>query len=479
MGAILAIDQGTSGTKALVVSESGSVLSTVEKEIHPVYLSGGGVEQDPEELWRSVLETSHRAVEEAGVALDGVTITNQGESVLAWDPKTGHALSSIIVWQDSRASAICDELRQNHPGIDEVILNRTGLVLDPYFTAPKIAWLRRNVTREGVVTATDTWMLFLLTGEYVTDAATASRSLLVDLGSETWNREHVEMFGLHDEALPRILDNDCIVGTTREFGGEVPVAGIIVDQQGALIAESCLDAGQAKCTFGTGAFLLANSGASITVSPSGLSACKAWRTDGNDTYCYDGQVYTAASAVRWIQDIGLIATPAELDSVAKDGREFFIPGLAGLAAPWWRSKPSGALVNLALSTTRGSLVGAVLYGISANIALLSDLICEDAGISLESLRADGGLTRSRFLMQSVANLNQVPVEVYSSPHATPLGAVALCRKALLGGSLKDALLPWKPLETFEPQWAAAQAAEYKEEWKMNADRIAEGASNES
>jgi glycerol kinase len=314
-------------------------------------------------------------------------------------------------------------------------------------------------------------MLARLTGELVTDAATASRSLLVRLGETEWDDDLLSLFGLGDETMPRIVANDVVVGFTTEYGSEVPVAGIIVDQQGALIAESCLAPGDAKCTFGTGAFLLTNTGQSIKTPSSGLSACVAWRTGSDFTYCYDGQVYTAASAVRWIQELGLIDSPAQMDHVAMEGDEMFVPGLAGLAAPWWDSKPSGAFTNLSLSTARGSLVGAVLEGIAANTAVLTELVKKESGIGLSTLKVDGGLTRSKFLMQAVANLNQVPVEVYASPHATPLGAVALCRKALTHQPLAECVLPWHPIATFEPIWTHAKAADYKEKWNMNVSAI--------
>ena len=256
MTAVLAIDQGTSGTKAVVVDGAGEVLALSEVTVRPTYLPGGGVEQDPQALLNSVLTAGRFAVTQAKVPIDAVTLANQGETVLAWDPATGAPLSNMIVWQDRRSEGICNELRPNAA----MIADRTGLVLDPYFSAPKQAWLRRNITRAGVVTTSDSWLLYKLTGEFVTDTSTASCSLVLNVDTGAWDPELLKLFGLGNERLPRILSNTEIAGTTTAFGSSIPVGGLIVDQQAALVAERCLAIGDAKCTFGTGAFLLANTG---------------------------------------------------------------------------------------------------------------------------------------------------------------------------------------------------------------------------
>ncbi len=303
MANVLAIDQGTSGTKAIVVSGDGAVLSVAEQPLHPVYLDGGGVEQDPQALLDSVLTAGRRAVALAGVPMDAVALANQGETVLAWDRDTGRPLTPAIVWQDRRAEAICHALREAADRIAAL----TGLVLDPYFSAPKMRWLREHVTTEGVVTTTDTWLVHQLCGAFVTDASTASRSLVLGLDDVAWNGELLELFGLGGEALPEIVASDTVVGTTRAFGAEVPVTGLIVDQQAALLGEACIEPGTAKCTFGTGAFLLAHIGSRPVRSAAGLTTSVAWRLRGQTPYCIDGQVYTAASAVRWLTDLGLVS----------------------------------------------------------------------------------------------------------------------------------------------------------------------------
>ncbi|UGQ11353.1 carbohydrate kinase [Yinghuangia sp. ASG 101] len=464
MTAILAIDQGTSGTKAIVVdADDGSIVAIAEEAIRPTYLPGGGVEQNPHELLDSVLNAGRRAVNASHRPITGVALANQGETVLAWDPATGAPLSQAIVWQDRRADSVCAEMTEHA----DHIARRTGLVLDPYFSAPKMAWLRRNVTREGVVTTTDTWLVHHLTGEFVTDAATASRSLILDLDTVTWDEELLGLFGLTGERLPRIVACDDIVGTTRAFGGDVPVAGLIVDQQAALIAEGCLQEGSAKCTYGTGAFLLANTGLNPVRSHAGLTTSVAWRAAGHTPYCVDGQVYTVASAVRWLQDLGLVPSATDLDTLAASDAEgvLCVPAFAGLAAPWWAPDATASFTGLTLATRREHLVLAVLQGIAAQVAELGALVAADLGRPLSRLRADGGLTNSAALMQAQADIAQIPVDIYPHAHATPLGAAALARCALdpaLG--LKEAVGDWRPTTVYEPRWSRDRAEEFRGRW---------------
>ncbi|WP_029369418.1 FGGY family carbohydrate kinase [Mycobacterium sp. UM_WWY] len=460
---VLAIDQGTSGTKAVVVDPVDGVVGLAEVAVHPRYLDGGGVEQDPAELLESVLTAGRAATEQAGRPIEAVSLANQGETVLAWDPDTGRPLTAAIVWQDRRAEPLCSALGEHR----ELFAARTGLVLDSYFSAPKMAWLRRNVETGGVVTTSDTWLLHQLTGAFVTDATTASRSLAVELGARDWSSELLGLFGLDGERLPAIVGNDEIIGTTTAFGAETPVGGIVVDQQAALLAEGCLDPGMAKCTFGTGAFLLANTGDTPVRSTAGLTSSVAWRTGGKDTFCVDGQVYTAASAVKWLSSLGIIAGAAEMDSVAADDANgvLCVPALAGLAAPWWKSQATATISGMSLSTGRGHIVLAVLQGIAAQVAELASAIDTDS-TALTRLRADGGLTQSKVLMQAVADILQVPVDVYPSAHATALGAAALATLSVRPGrSVRDVVSQWTPSATYEPSWQPARADEFRSAWR--------------
>ena len=465
---ILAIDQGTSGTKAIVVDQTGRVLATAEVALRPAYLAGGGVEQDPDALFGSVVTAGRRALDQAGVPVAAVALANQGETVLAWDRATGAPLTQAIVWQDRRADALCAALSEH---ADDVARS-TGLMLDPYFSAPKMAWIRATLTREGVVTTTDTWLVHRLCGAFVTDASTASRSLLMALDDARWSDELLGLFGLTEESLPDIVGSDEIVGTTDVFGPRIPVAGLIVDQQAALLAESCLDAGSAKCTYGTGAFLLAQLGPEAVRSTSGMTTSVAWRLRGRTDYCIDGQVYTAASAIRWAVDLGLVPSADQIDSAAAESSDgvLCVPALAGLAAPWWDAAAGASFSGMTLSSGRGNLVRALVEGIAAQVTALTDLVAADLGRPLTRLRVDGGLTRSAVLMQAQADLARMPVDVFPSLHATALGAAVCARLALEPGtSVADAVGTWSPRSTFEPRWSDDRAADYLNRWRRAAE----------
>jgi glycerol kinase len=457
---VLAIDQGTSATKALLVGPGAEVLGRGEVPVRTRSVGADGVEADPEELFDSVLAAGRQALAAAGTPAHAVALANQGETVLAWDRSTGRPLSPAIVWQDRRSGGVCARLADRAAELAAI----TGLPLDPYFAAPKMTWLRENLTADGTVTTTDTWLLHRLGAGYVTDAATASRTMLLDLDRAAWSEAACAVFGLDPGALPTVADCAGIVGETSVFGPALPIAGIAVDQQAALLAEGCLAAGDAKCTYGTGAFLLVTTGSSAVRSGSGLSCSVAWRLAGAVTYCLDGQVYTAGSALRWLTGIGVLGAPSELDAVGSTvpdaGGVTFVPALAGLGAPYWAPDARGQLSGLHLGTSRGHLARAVAEGIAASVALLTSAACADLGRPLTSLRVDGGLTRSRLLMQAQADLLQVPVLICRSPDATALGVAALAR---LGSgdaaSAGEALGAAEAEAIVEPSITADQAAE--------------------
>jgi glycerol kinase len=460
---VLALDQGTSATKALLVGPGGGVLGRGEVPVRTRSVGADGVEADPEDLYESVVSAGAKALAAAGAPAHAVALANQGETVLAWDRATGTPLSPAIVWQDRRSASVCSRLADRAAELSAI----SGLPLDPYFAAPKMTWLRETLSLPSggaVVTTTDTWLLARLGGEYVTDAATASRTMLLDLDAVTWSETACAAFGLSADALPAVVDCAGFAGSTTAFGRELPITGIAVDQQAALLAEGCLTAGDAKCTYGTGAFLLVTTGSSATRSGAGLSASVAWRLGGSATYCLDGQVYTAGSAVRWLAGIGVLGGPASLDAVGETvpdaGGVLFVPALAGLGAPHWAPGARGVLSGLHLGTSRGHLARAVAEGIAAAVALLVSAAVADAGRPLTFLRADGGLTRSRLLVQAQADLLQVPVLVYRSADATALGVAALAR---LGAgdvhSAAEAVGPAEVESRVDPAITADEAAE--------------------
>jgi glycerol kinase len=457
---VLAIDQGTSATKAVLVGPGQEVLGSAEVPVRVRAVGGDGVEADPEELYASVVAAGQQAIAAARTGADAVALANQGETVLAWDQRTGRPLTQAIVWQDRRSAGVCQRLAGSAERLTEI----TGLPLDPYFAAPKMTWLRESLNPGGVITTTDSWLLARLGAGYVTDAATASRTLLLDLDTTEWSAEACAAFGVDPGALPRVADCAGVVGETTAFGAPMPVAGLAVDQQAALLAERCFDAGQAKCTYGTGAFLLATTGARAVRSRGGLSCSVAWRLSGTPSYCLDGQVYTAGAAIRWLGDVGLLADAAELDalggSVADSGGVLFVPALAGLGAPQWQPDARGAFLGLGLGTTRAHLIRAVIDGLAASVALLAGTVAADFGRPLTALRVDGGLTRSRVLLQAQADLLQLPVEVCPAADATALGVAALARLgAGEAASLAEAVGPVAVQTVVEPRIGAAEAAE--------------------
>jgi glycerol kinase len=468
---VLAIDQGTSATKALVAVEGGIVLGESSVPVHPRPAGGGAVEQDPEELLQSIVEAGRAALAAADTPVEAVGIGNQGETVLRWDRATGRPYGPALSWQDRRAVTVTRDLDEHADRLTEV----TGLPLDPYFAAPKMTWLRRERSEEGVVSTVDAWLLERLAGTYVTDAATASRTMLLDLESTTWSDEACRLFELDPGSLPQIVDCDAAIGETDAFGEMLPVTGLAVDQQAALFAESCFEPGEAKCTYGTGAFILATVGEEVARSQARLAACVAWRLDGTTTYCLDGQVYSAGSAVSWLQELELISEPSDLDRVdSRDVDVVFVPSLAGLGAPFWSPEARGGWLGLSLATRREDLVRAVIWGIAAQVASLAKAMESDMGRALERLRVDGGLTRSSALMQAQADLLQAPIELYPSADATALGVGALARLGNRGAATPaEAVGDWAPSAVFEPTMSADEATERLARWHASALALAE------
>jgi len=465
--ATLAIDQGTSATKAVVVMGDGSVAGLAEIPVAVDARPDGAVELDPEQMWASVVAAGMQALAAAGnPPLAAVGLANQGETVVAWDRSTGQPHGPAVVWQDRRSAEVCDRLAAHGPRLSHL----TGLELDPYFVAPKVAWLRDRVPQHLTITTSDTWLLHRLCGAFTTDVATAGRSLLLDLDTGTWSPEACDVFGLDPASLPTVVGNAEPLGTTEVFGGRVPVTGACVDQQAALFAEACHAAGEAKCTYGTGAFMLACTGTEPVRSRHGLVGCPAWRLGDQLTWCLDGQVYTVGAAVSWLIDMGIMAEPADLDrlggSVAHSEGVTFVPALAGLAAPYWKPHAKAAFTGLSLGTERGHLVRAAIDGIAAQVALLARAAAADLGAPFTMLRVDGGLTRSHTLLQTQADLLQCPVEVYPSPHATALGVASF---AMLGARLPTVAATFQPSAVVEPTIGADEAAERLAAWQSVAD----------
>ncbi|MHB8379406.1 MAG: FGGY family carbohydrate kinase [Acidimicrobiales bacterium] len=471
---MLAIDQGTSSTKALVVSEDGEVLGEAQVGVHPKPVGDGGVEQDPRELLHSIVDAGREALASASVVVGAVGVANQGETVVAWDPITGDAVSSAITWQDRRSSVITDGMLESADRLREL----TGLPLDPYFTAPKLRWLTDRVPPSSRVTGIDAWLNYQLTGRVMTDASTASRSLLLDLDSRTWSAEAGTLFGIDVDSLPEVVDCAGDFGETTLFGPALAVTGLAVDQQAALVGENCLEAGEGKCTYGTGAFLLVTTGAEPRRSRNGLSASVAWQFKEEHGYCLDGQIYTAGSAVDWLRKLKLIRDASHLDELARnaaaDSSVLCVPSLAGLGAPYWQPHAKAHLEGMTLDTGPSELVYAVLEGLACQVATLVRAAEADLGQDLSVLRVDGGLTRSEVLMQLQADLLQVPVDLFPSPHATALGIASLARAGAIDGPIGDRVVHPKG-RRFEPSISSNEASDRLEAWKAAVRRVMEAA----
>lgn len=453
---ILAIDQGTSATKAVIWSDRG-IAAEIDVPVQGLTHRGDAIEQDPEALWDSIVAAGRQALESGDDPVRAVAIGNQGETVLAWDRRSGQALGPALSWQDRRSASVTADI---HAADADALHRITGLPVDPYFAAPKIAWLKRSLdlpaAGDVVVTTIDAWVNFRLTGAYATDLSTASRTQLLDGESLMWSERAAEIYDLPLETFPELVPCDATLGMTTAFGPMLTVAGAMVDQQAALLAEGCTEPGSAKCTYGTGIFLLANIGREHVPSTSGLATSIAWAMrDGTRASCVDGQVYSAGAGVAWLQRAGLIDGPQDLDALAgmvhdTDGVRFD-PSFSGRGAPHWDPAAAAAITGLGLSTRREHIVRAFLDGLAAEVTALARAVESDVNGRLSALRVDGGLTQSAVLMQLQADSLGVPVEVYPHSCATALGLVAASLRALDGAGAEDAVIHgWQPRRVFEP-----------------------------
>jgi glycerol kinase len=479
MPSILALDQGTTGSTALVIHQEGRVLGRGYREFTQHFPRPGWVEHDPEEIFGVTLEAAREAISQAGERPAGLGITNQRETVVLWERATGRAVAPAIVWQDRRTADRCRALKA--AGLEPMIQARTGLVLDPYFSATKLEYLlqdpqlRQRAGRGDLAAGTiDSWLVARLTGGrvHVTDHTNASRTLLYDLAARDWGEDLLRLFQVPPEVLPRVVASSGVVGEAdpAHLGTALPIAGMAGDQQAALFGQGCVREGLAKNTYGTGAFLLAYTGQQRPRSEKGLLLTAACGPRGEPAYALEGSIFIAGAAIQWLRDgLGLIVKAAETDALARSVEDsagvYFVPAFVGLGSPHWEAEARGTIVGLTRGTTRAHLVRSALDAMAFSTVDLLGAMVADAGLEVSALRVDGGATANDWLMQRQADLLDVAVERPDNVETTALGAAGLAGLALgVWGSVED-FLAGRSFRRFEPQLPASERQAEREQWR--------------
>jgi len=473
---ILAIDQGTTGTTCLVFDREGRVRGRAYSEFKQFFPRPGWVEHDASEIWEVTRRVAAEAIADAGgPELEAIGITNQRETVVAWDPQSGAPIHRALVWQDRRTADRCEELKL--AGHEPLVRERTGLTIDPYFSGTKIEWLLRNAegAERAVFGTIDSWLLFKLTGRHVTDYTNASRTMLFDIRKLAWDEELCGLLGVDPARLPEPLPSSYVFGTTGEFGGEVPVAGVAGDQQAALFGQACHQPGMAKNTYGTGSFVLLNSGPEPPAAPEGLLATVAAGTDDEVPYALEAAIFVTGAAVQWLRDgLGIIEEAGETEALAasldsNDG-VYFVPALTGLGSPYWDPYARGTIVGLTRGSGRAHLARAALEAIAyetVDAVRAQEAAC---GERLELLRADGGATVNRWLMQFQADVLGAPVSVPEIAETTALGAAYLAGIATGVWTLEQVGEMWREADRYEPRMEEAERQGLLADWRRALER---------
>ena len=483
---VLAIDQGTTSTRALIFDGGRQVVASAQREFAQHYPADGWVEHDPEEIWRDTLQTSREALAKAGVGPDGIAaigITNQRETVVLWDRATGEALHNAIVWQDRRTADVCAGLQAQ--GHQPFVHEKTGLLLDPYFSATKIAWLLDNIpgarerAERGELAAgtIDTFLLWRLTEgrSHKTDVTNASRTLLFDIVSQRWCPELLRLFRVPAALLPEVCASADDFGTTTLLGGNIPICGVAGDQQAALVGQSCLAQGQAKITYGTGGFMLLNTGTTVARSRSRLLSTIAYRIDGKTHYAVEGSLFVAGAAIRWLRDgLGIIVAAKQTQEMAArlpdNGGVYMVPAFVGLGAPHWCTEARGMLAGLTFDSSAAHIARAALESVAYQtadlVAAMADDGVEEGAGALSSLRVDGGMAANDWFCQFLADMLDITVERPANLETTALGAAMLAGHHCGGWPhALDGSAAVEGLTRFEPTMARDQRARLTSEWR--------------
>jgi glycerol kinase len=489
MKVILALDQGTTSSRAIVFDAGGAVLAIAQREFTQIFPQPGWVEHDPEEIWATQIAVAEEAIGRAGATARDVAaigITNQRETTVVWDRATGRPVCNAIVWQDRRTAAVCEALKAE--GLGPRVSERTGLVLDPYFSGTKLAWILDNVPGARAAAeagrlafgTVDSWLVWKLTGgaAHVTDATNASRTLLYDIHSGSWEPELLEMLKVPAGLLPEVRPSSGIMAETAPgvFPARIPIAGIAGDQQAALFGQRCVAPGMVKNTYGTSCFMLMHTGTRPIRSRARLLTTAACPSGPERGYALEGSVFIAGAVVQWLRDgLGVIRTSGEIEALAAgvpdNGGVYFVPAFAGLGSPHWDPYARGALFGLTRGALAGHVARAALEAIAYQTADVLDAMRSDSGIELKELRVDGGAARNNMLMQFQADMLGVPVVRPRVHETTALGAAYLAGLAVGYWQDADALASqWQAERTFEPEMDGARAQELMAGWRKAIER---------
>ena len=478
MKAILALDQGTTSSRAILFDERANILFVSQREYRQIYPHPGWVEHDPEEIWSSQIAVAAEAIAQipSRVEIAAIGITNQRETTLVWDRRTGRPLHNAIVWQDRRTAPFCDELRAN--GQEKLFRERTGLVLDAYFSGTKLRWILNRVdTRDAMFGTVDTWLIWRLTEgrAHVTDPTNASRTLMFDIRRSRWDDELLDILGIRGVALPEVRASSGVVAKTAEglpIPAGIPIAGIAGDQQAALFGQRCTRPGMAKNTYGTGSFLVMNTGTEVVTSRHGLLStmiCEPGR------YALEGSIFITGAAVKWLRDsLGWIRTAADVEplaaSVTDTNGVVFVPAFTGLGTPHWDGYARGTMVGLTLDSTPAHIARATLESIALQSADVLEAMHRDSGIALSELRVDGGASVNDLLMQIQADVAGLPVVRARTSETTALGAAYLAGLAVGFWSSDTIDAQWEADRTFLPRMSADERAAKIATWHRAVER---------
>ncbi len=482
---ILAIDQGTTSTRAMLFDRSGNIINKAQEEFTQIYPQPGWVEHDPEEIWETtkiVMSSVLQDVKIKAQDIAGIGITNQRETTLIWDKNTGEPIFNAIVWQCRRTTDICSQLKKK--GLEDKFQEKTGLLLDPYFSGTKIKWILDNVEGaeekakrgELLFGTIDSWLIWKMSGEkkHVTDYTNASRTLIYNIKKLEWDDELLDILDIPADILPEVQSSSSVFAytdPTHFFGCKKPIAGVAGDQQAATFAQACLQKGMIKSTYGTGAFMLMNTGSKPFISDNGLLTTIGWGLEEEINYCLEGSIFNAGSAIQWLGDeLELLSDPADSEYFAQkventDG-VYIVPAFTGLGAPHWEPRARGMIVGITRGTTRNHLIRATLEAIGYQSQDLLEAMQEDSGIEIKEIRVDGGASQNNFLLQFLADISHKVVQRPVNTETTAAGSAYLAGLAVdYWNDLQEIAKLREVDKEFEPEISLATRNEYLEDWR--------------